>query len=252
MDGPVEGALRRGRHLGAVHRLRRAASSSAPTTSSATTTRRASTSRSTSRRSSARATAATARRAARPAPAPAPASGRGSRRSRSTSSGGPASPRSSSGHHQGHHPGQGQRRDGPQDGPGRRARLGHAHLVPREGVHRRRPRQLPRGRQGHRGRRSPAWPRTKEQVLEAAGCRYTYSANTMAYGEAIAGGAEKIALVGMGCQSLVAAGDVRPQGGQGRPQVRPEHRAAVLQDVRRRHLRGALRGQVRPEEGRTW
>ncbi|HUP85659.1 MAG TPA: Coenzyme F420 hydrogenase/dehydrogenase, beta subunit C-terminal domain [Acidimicrobiales bacterium] len=47
----------------------------------------------------------------------------------------------------------------------------------------------------------PGVARTKEQVLEAAGSRYTYSANTMAYGEAIAGGAEKIALVGMGCQS---------------------------------------------------
>ena len=47
----------------------------------------------------------------------------------------------------------------------------------------------------------PGVAKTKEQVLEAAGSRYTYSANTMAYGEAIAGGAEKIALVGMGCQS---------------------------------------------------
>jgi coenzyme F420 hydrogenase subunit beta len=47
----------------------------------------------------------------------------------------------------------------------------------------------------------PGVARTKEQVLDAAGSRYTYSANTMAYGEAIEGGAEKIALVGMGCQS---------------------------------------------------
>jgi coenzyme F420 hydrogenase subunit beta len=47
----------------------------------------------------------------------------------------------------------------------------------------------------------PGVAKTKEQVLAAAGSRYTYSANTMAYAEAIAGGAEKIALVGMGCQS---------------------------------------------------
>jgi coenzyme F420 hydrogenase subunit beta len=47
----------------------------------------------------------------------------------------------------------------------------------------------------------PGVAKTKEQVLEAAGSRYTYSANTMAYAEAIAGGAEKLALVGMGCQS---------------------------------------------------
>ena len=47
----------------------------------------------------------------------------------------------------------------------------------------------------------PGVARTKDEVLAAAGSRYTYSANTMAYGEAVAGGAEKIALVGMSCQS---------------------------------------------------
>jgi coenzyme F420 hydrogenase subunit beta len=47
----------------------------------------------------------------------------------------------------------------------------------------------------------PGVARTKDEVLAAAGSRYTYSANTMAYAEAVANGAEKIALVGMGCQS---------------------------------------------------
>ncbi len=47
----------------------------------------------------------------------------------------------------------------------------------------------------------PGVARTRDEVLAAAGSRYTYSANTMAYAEAIEGGAEKIALVGMGCQS---------------------------------------------------
>jgi coenzyme F420 hydrogenase subunit beta len=47
----------------------------------------------------------------------------------------------------------------------------------------------------------PGVARNKEDILRAAGSRYTYSANTLAYGEAVDGGAEKIALVGMSCQS---------------------------------------------------
>ncbi|MGH9183602.1 MAG: Coenzyme F420 hydrogenase/dehydrogenase, beta subunit C-terminal domain [Acidimicrobiales bacterium] len=43
--------------------------------------------------------------------------------------------------------------------------------------------------------------RTRDDVLRAAGSRYTYSANTLAYEEAVAGGAERIGLVGMSCQS---------------------------------------------------
>ncbi len=49
----------------------------------------------------------------------------------------------------------------------------------------------------------PGVARTREEVLASAGSRYTYSANTMAYGEAVAAGAEKIALVGMSCMSSV-------------------------------------------------
>jgi coenzyme F420 hydrogenase subunit beta len=47
----------------------------------------------------------------------------------------------------------------------------------------------------------PAVARNRAEVLAAAGSRYTYSANTLAYAEAVAGGAERIALVGMGCQA---------------------------------------------------
>ena len=49
----------------------------------------------------------------------------------------------------------------------------------------------------------PGVARTREEILASAGSRYTYSANTLAYGEAVASGAEKLALVGMSCQSSV-------------------------------------------------
>jgi coenzyme F420 hydrogenase subunit beta len=47
----------------------------------------------------------------------------------------------------------------------------------------------------------PGVARTRQDLLASAGSRYTYSANTLAYGEAVAGGAERLALVGMGCQT---------------------------------------------------
>lgn len=49
----------------------------------------------------------------------------------------------------------------------------------------------------------PGVARTREEILAGAGSRYTYSANTMAYSDAIAGGAERIGLVGMSCMSSV-------------------------------------------------
>jgi coenzyme F420 hydrogenase subunit beta len=55
---------------------------------------------------------------------------------------------------------------------------------------------------GWNARPGVAWNR--HDVLKAAGSRYTYSANLAAYGEAVEKGAEKIALVGMGCQTSVA------------------------------------------------
>jgi coenzyme F420 hydrogenase subunit beta len=48
---------------------------------------------------------------------------------------------------------------------------------------------------------TPGVARTRDDVVRAAGSRYTYSANTLAYDEAIEGGAQKLALVGMGCQA---------------------------------------------------
>jgi coenzyme F420 hydrogenase subunit beta len=49
----------------------------------------------------------------------------------------------------------------------------------------------------------PGVARTREEIIASAGSRYTYSANTMAYADAVEGGAERIALVGMSCQSSV-------------------------------------------------
>ncbi|MDA8045571.1 MAG: Coenzyme F420 hydrogenase/dehydrogenase, beta subunit C-terminal domain [Actinomycetota bacterium] len=49
----------------------------------------------------------------------------------------------------------------------------------------------------------PALARTREEILATAGSRYTYSANTLAYAEAVEAGNERLALVGMGCQASV-------------------------------------------------
>jgi coenzyme F420 hydrogenase subunit beta len=50
-------------------------------------------------------------------------------------------------------------------------------------------------------RTKPTVVRTRDEIMATAGSRYTYCANTLAYPEAVEGGAERIALVGMGCQT---------------------------------------------------
>ena len=54
---------------------------------------------------------------------------------------------------------------------------------------------------GSTWRAKPTVARTSEDVIETAKSRYTYSANLLAYEEAVEGGAERIGLVGMGCMA---------------------------------------------------
>jgi coenzyme F420 hydrogenase subunit beta len=54
---------------------------------------------------------------------------------------------------------------------------------------------------GSTWRAQPRVARTRDEVLETAKSRYTYSANLLAYPQAVEGGAERIALVGMGCMA---------------------------------------------------
>jgi coenzyme F420 hydrogenase subunit beta len=47
----------------------------------------------------------------------------------------------------------------------------------------------------------PTVARTREEVLATSGSRYTYSANLLAYPDAVDAGAERLCLVGMGCMT---------------------------------------------------
>jgi coenzyme F420 hydrogenase subunit beta len=66
---------------------------------------------------------------------------------------------------------------------------------------------------GSTWRAEPRVARTRDDVLASVQSRYTYSANLLAYPDAVALGAERIALVGMGCMaSAPGAMQVRRAG----------------------------------------
>ena len=98
----------------------------------------------------------------------------------------------------------------------------------------------------------PVLAHTPEEVLATAGSRYTYCANPLALRQAKEEGLVPARARGDGLPDVVTADDVGPQGRQGVQAVRLQHRPAVLEDVRRRDLPRAVRGQVRPARSRTW
>ena len=57
---------------------------------------------------------------------------------------------------------------------------------------------------GSEWKAKPGVATTKDEILAAAGSRYTYSANTLALDEAMERGLENLALVGMSCMTSIA------------------------------------------------
>ena len=136
-----------------------------------------------------------------------------------------------------------------QDGPGRRVRLGDADLAAASTTTSR-PRWSAASSPttpGRPSRCSPA-PRTRSSPPPAAATRTAPTRWPCARRRSRA--SSRLALVGHGLPDVVAADHVGPQGRQGVQAVPVQHRPAVLEDLRRRHLPRAVRGQVRPEEAR--
>ena len=145
------------------------------------------------------------------------------------------------------------RRHGAPDRPGRRLRVGAAHLG--DGATATSTARSPRSSKvtAPVEGQARASPRNKDEILASAGSRYTYSANTLA----LKRGAREGLLASSPSSAWAARSSAPPmmwhrKVGQGRQAVPLQHRPAVLEDVRRRHLRGAVRRQVRPAARRTW
>ncbi len=93
----------------------------------------------------------------------------------------------------------------------------------------------------------PGIARNRADVIASAGSRYTYSANPLAYMD-LEKEDERIALVGMSCQSSIPPAMKQRKAGKVARRLSLIYRAAVLQDLRRCDLRRALRGEVRTRQ----
>ena len=245
----LEASLLRGRHLGPVHRVRRLRDRVPARRARLPRRPRASTSRSSSRTASRPTTAATARRAARRAPGRARGSAPGSPRSTSSCSAGPATAEEPSGIYKDIVLA---RATDPvlaevgQDGGLVSALLVYAlehDMIDAALV------SYLEG-DGTTWKAIPGVARTRRTSSPRPGAATRTRRTRMAYADAIESGAERIALVGMSCQSSVPPVMKQRKAGKVARRLVAQHRPAVLEDVRRRDLRGALRGEVRPEEGR--
>ena len=132
--------------------------------------------------------------------------------------------------------------------PGRRSRLGDARVRARARHDRRRARLVPRGRrhdvEGDPGHR--AQPRRRDRVGREP--LHVLGQHARVHGSREGRRAHRARRHVV--PVVDPAGDEAAQGGQGRAPALAQHRPAVLEDVRRRDLRRAVRGEVRPEEGR--
>ena len=94
--------------------------------------------------------------------------------------------------------------------------LGHAHLGVEQGIHRRRARVVPRRRRHVVEGRPRQWRATKRRSRVGGQPLHVLGEHAGHTTRRSSRDSRSIALVGMSCQSSVAAGHVAAQGGQGR------------------------------------